>query len=335
MDNSFQILPVDETNAVQAGVLFRSVYGEDFPVRYVYQPELLWQEIQSDRLSPALAFDPEGRPAGYIALFKSAPNPRLWETGNMIVHPDYRATDLADRLLKHYFDPTLCRRDSHDGIFAETVCNHFFTQIAAVKSGLTVCALALDQLAASALAEDAADGRVACVLSFLEFGPPSSPLYLPHPYQELLPRLARTLPARTFLPSAAPLPTSGQTRRIDAYYESARTWKVAVPEIGGDWPEFLASLVAEAQRRQTISLQVTVNAALPCVGDAVGEMRRNGFFLGGLMPRWFGGDGLLMQRVLGKEPDYGAIRLYSPHAKELLAFIRADRETVLAANTTD
>ena len=35
-----------------------------------------------------------------------------------------------------------------------------------------------------------------------------------------------------------------------------------------------------------------------------------------------------MQKVLGKEPDYDGIKLYTAVARELLAFIREDRETV-------
>ena len=47
-----------------------------------------------------------------------------------------------------------------------------------------------------------------------------------------------------------------------------------------------------------------------------------------MAPRWFGPDGVVLQKVLGKEPDFEGIKLYTPTARELLAFIRDDREAV-------
>ena len=39
-------------------------------------------------------------------------------------------------------------------------------------------------------------------------------------------------------------------------------------------------------------------------------LSQRGFFMGGIFPRWFGADGIMMQQVLGKEPEYGGIKLY-------------------------
>ena len=55
-------------------------------------------------------------------------------------------------------------------------------------------------------------------------------------------------------------------------------------------------------------------------------LRQQGYFFGGVLPRWFDGDGLLMQK-LECPPDYDGILLWSDFAKELLEFIRKDRES--------
>ena len=116
--------------------------------------------------------------------------------------------------------------------------------------------------------------------------------------------------------------------RKDDYYEAAGAWRVSVSAIGGGWASTLDELLSEAARRNVISLQVVLSASLPYTGAAVEMMRQRGFFLGGVFPRWFGSDGILMQKVLGKEPDYDGIKLYTAVARDLLAFIREDRETV-------
>jgi hypothetical protein len=96
----------------------------------------------------------------------------------------------------------------------------------------------------------------------------------------------------------------------------------------GDWRLVVDELLHEAGARDVISLQVTLNTAIPCLGAAVEVLRGRGSFLGGLAPRWFGGDGLLMQKAPGREPDFDGIKLNSRTAKDLLALFRVDREEI-------
>ncbi len=328
---SFKLVQIDKFNAGFVGEVFRAAYGDAFPVKYVYRPEAVLEEIRHDRLAALLAVDGEDRAAGYVSVFKSAPNPRLWEAGNLVVVPAYRQTDVGMLLAAAYTDGTLFAKDTCDGLFGETVCCHYFTQVSSIKAGHADFALELDQLDGPSFKDNrTGSARVSCVLNFKEYSPPTDAVYLPPVYEEFLRRLALPLSPRTLLTATAPLPQGTLTRHEDRYYEAARTWKVAVGEIGADWPAFAAGLLAEAKRRGAISLQVTLNAACPAIGAAVEVLRSRGFFFGGLAPRWFGGDGLLMQQVLGIETEYEHIRLYSPTAKELLAYIRADRASVMA-----
>ena len=137
------------------------------------------------------------------------------------------------------------------------------------------------------------------MLSFLENSAPTSPIYLPTIYAPILVKLLQPLQPRIVLHDAAPLPTTGTTQREERYYESVQTWKFFVHSIGADWPDFAAEVVAEAKRRGVVSLQLILNMACPQLDAAVQTLKSNGFFFGGLAPRWFGPDGLLMQQVLG------------------------------------
>lgn len=326
-DDEFKLVPLDETNAGYVGDVFRSIYDYDFPVKDVYHPETLWREVREGRVAATLAFDGQGRPAGYISLFRSAPNPRLWEGGNLIVNPAYKQTCLSSLLFRHYLKPQIREPLNADGFFGEAVCHHYFTQVGCAKSGMSDCAIELDLLDGNSFKDNlAGSGRVACVLNFLEFTRPVAPVYLPQRYVEIVQRLSTPLYPRSFLPADSPLPLGGITTREDRYHEAARTWKVYVREIGGDWRVAVDEMLREADFRDVVSLQVTLNTGIPHLGAAVESMRGRGFFLAGLAPRWFGNDGLLMQKVLGKEPDYDGIKLYSRTAKDLLTHIRADRE---------
>jgi hypothetical protein len=329
-DHTFRIVPVDHANAALVGAVFRSIYGEDFPVKDVYCPQVLANEIREGRVAACLALDEAGHPAGYASLFKNAPNPQLWEAGNLVVDPAYKHTDLSARLFSHYLSSGIDKILDGDGIYGEAVCHHYFTQVGCAKSGMADCAIELDQLDGSSFKDGKAKtDRVSCVLNFLEItAPPAETVYLPQKYAATLENLSRPLKPRSFRESTAPLPAQGITVWEDKHHSSARTWKVSVREVGADWPELLKKFLTEAAERQIVSLQIFLNTACPHISEAINLTRRQGFFLGGLVPRWFGTDGVLVQQVLQKEPDYDGIKLYSQTSRNLLEYIRADREEV-------
>lgn len=335
MEEKFQVVAVDAGNADKVATIFRVLYGEDFPVRDVYQPEVLWREIEAGRLAAALAIDGAKRPVGYISFFTPSPNPRLWEAGNLLVDPDYSHTNVAGMLTGFYFNPQHSELQNCDGIFSQAVCCHYYTQVSGNKAGLVDCALELDLLDGASFKDGKSNKagmpRVSCVLSFKELSNPAvAPQYLPVRYEEKLRQIAAPLRPRKFLPSTEALPLAGDTVRVDKYYELAKSWKVAVSSIGGDWASVVAELLADAKRRDLVSLQVVLNTACPAIGAAIEMLRTQGFFFGGFAPRWFGADGVMMQQLFDSEPDYENTKLYSPEAKDLLAFIRQDKAAVAA-----
>ena len=197
------------------------------------------------------------------------------------------------------------------------------------------CALELDLLDGASFKDGKSNkagmARVSCVLGFMELSDPAlTPQYLPARYEAKLLELAVPLRPRTFLPSTAELPLTGDTIRVDKYYEFAKSWKVAVPRIGADWPLVVTDLLAEAKRRGVVSMQLVLNTACPAIGVATEVLRKQGFFFGGLAPRWFGSDGVMLQQLFDSEPDYEETKLYSQEAKDLMAFIRADKAAVAA-----
>jgi hypothetical protein len=323
---AFRLVPIDRGNAALVGDVFRTAYGDSFPVAYVYQEDALLEEITRGRLAAALALDGDNRAAGYVSMFKNAPNQNLWEAGNLVVVPDYKQTDVSSLLFAAYFNGVLSAGQTSDGLMGEAVCCHYFTQVGNVKAGAADVALELDQLdGPSFIGNHTGSARVSCVLAFLENSAPNSPIYLPAIYAPILAKLLQPLRPRVLLQDAQPLPTTGTTRFDERYYQSVQTRKFFVHSIGADWSCFAADVVAEAKRGGVVSLQITLNMACPQLDTAVQVLKSHGFFFGGLAPRWFGPDGLLMQLVLGQETEYEHIKLYSATAKQILAWIQAER----------
>ena len=332
VDELYQFVAVDCENIRHVATVFRSVYGEDFHVRDVYDPELLWRKIQAGQIVSALAFSADGQPAGYISLFNTAPNPRLWETGNIVVVPRYANTDISLRLFRYYEELISSRAADIDGFFTEAVCSHYFTQISDAESGMVDCGLELDQLDGSSFKDGksnkAGSARVSCLLSFKEKRDHTGPVYVPVRYEGIIRKITDRLRPRDLLLSTTVMPIQGVSTLEERYYPASRTWKISFRNIDSDWTTVVEDIVDQARQRNVISLQITINMALPYIGEAVEVLRGKGFFFGGMAPLWFGTDGLLMQQLFGNEPHYEGMKLYTPMARELLAYIKTDRQTV-------
>ncbi len=102
--------------------------------------------------------------------------------------------------------------------------------------------------------------------------------------------------------------------------------------IGRDWATIVAEGLKEAKRRGVVSLQLGLNTACPAIGAATAVLSKPGFFLGGLAPRRVDADGVVLQQLFDSEPDYEDTKLYSQEAKDLMAFIRADKEKIEGSN---
>lgn len=328
----FHIAAVDRHNAHHVGDVFRSVYGEEFPAKIVYQPEDLYKEIRDGKIMSGLAFNEDEQPAGYVSMYKAAPNPGIWEAGSIVVNPEYKHTSVSQELVYYCRNLISNVATDTDGIFMEAVCSHYYTQVNCAKTGMFDCGIELDQLDGKSFKDGksnrAGTARVSCLFSFMETSDPVSPAYLPAVYDEIVRQVAVPLRRRRFIPSTAEIPDSVKTRIDDKYYPQAATCKIAVHEIGNDWAQAVESMVRDACERGTISLQITLNMAEPHIEKAVDILRKHGFFFGGLIPRWFESDGLLMQRLFNDEPQYEKIKLYTSTAKDLLRFIGNDRESV-------
>ncbi len=326
-DEQFRLVPVGPDNAVLVGAVFRAVYGEDYVDQLVYRPEELLKKIAQGRLAGLLALDNAGRPAGYAALGATAPNPCLWEEKGLIVVPAYNKTD-AGILLACYFGNPAVWPAGVAGVFAAAVCHHYFSQVICAKAGWIASAIQLDLFDAAILHERPAGvGRISCSLFFSLMPPAGGRSYWPSAYRGILSSLAAARREPEGELSTEPLPGVGATDVQVSSVTASRSLTVNVFRIGGDWAAVVDGLAAEARRERLVSVQVFIDTANPAIGAAVELLRARGFFFGGLAPRWFGSDGLLMQRVFA-DTRYDLIKLYPDTAGRLLAFIRSDRLAV-------
>ena len=307
--------------------LFRTVYGDGYPIKTFVDPRLLIEANASGNTISSVARTLKGDIVGHMALFHSAPGERTYELGAGLVHPAYRGGKGIYTGLTLYGQDVTAKRFSIEMVFGEPVCNHIFAQKGIVKLGWISQAIEVDLMPAGAYdKEKSASGRVTALLDFKTLKSKPHTVYLPAIYEESLRLLYGGLDdARDIVLSQEGFSPSIKTEIKTQVFDFAQVARLAVHDAGTDFEGSLDEEEKAVLEKGAIVIQVWLKLSWPWVGQAVDALRKQGYFLGGILPRWFDVDGMLMQKIVGK-PNWEGIQLYSDRAKKILELIKKDWE---------
>lgn len=313
-------------DAVGATACFRTVYGEGYPIKTYLDPEQLAKANADKSVISSVARTAGGQVVGHNALFQSSPYPKIYESGAGVVLPAYRGGGLFERMIEHGIK-VAAPLHGIEMVYGESVCNHPFSQKAVAALGYISMALEVDLMPASAYAkEGSAPGRVAGLLGMCHIAASPHAVYIPQAYAAELDYLyANTPDQRQKRPSQAPPPADSRSRLEARVFPFAQVARLTVHEAGEDLLQEARRAEKEAAGQGCRVFQIWLKLASPWVGASVDALRRDGWFFGGLLPRWFDEDGLLMQKM-HQLPDWEHIVLVSDRAKELGAMARKDWE---------
>jgi hypothetical protein len=306
---------------------FFEVYGDGYPFDTYYVPQKLIAAHEQSDMRSAVAVTARGDIVGFGSLLRHvAANPRLCETGQASVIPDYRAT-MAILCIQECLYALAGADAPVDAIFGEAVSNHQVMQRISLLFGFSETGIELGLMPGTAYGRGSApEERVSTVLTFKILGDTPCDLYLPPVYEAVLADLLPDLPlTRSVHVSTADLPGDAVSDFDVRLFEAVGVLRVMARSAGHDFGDRLARELTLAASKGVLVFQVMVNLGEPWSGRVVDRLREQGFFFGGLLPQWFGTDGLLMQKLAFK-PDCGALTLQSPRSHELLAYIRQDME---------
>jgi hypothetical protein len=304
--------------------LFTEVYGDGYPVKIVYDPEALAAAYAKREYIPFVARTAEGKIVGLTALYRSAPDGELYEIGMTLVLPDYRKTAVTGMLFRHTMKvaPTL---PGVAALFCEAVCNHTHVQRAGTLFKLVETGLEVDLMPAEAYErEESAKGRVSTLDMFRTVISNPHIVHLPKVYGDPLRFIYGGFDdSRVFADSEANFPTEGRTTISTQVFSFAKVARLTVSEAGPDFERVLDGEEGRLRDQDILISQAWLKMSWPWVARAVEILRARGYFFGGALPRWFGEDGLLMQKISGR-PGWEGIQLHSDRAKEILRFIKED-----------
>jgi hypothetical protein len=315
-------------DAPGVAALFHVVYGEEYPVKTYYQPSELIEANRKGDVISCVVRTSGGDIVGHNAMYRIAPCPKVYEGGASLVLPAYRNTaKLFERMV--VLGIKAVPRFGGEGVYGEHVCNHLFTQKAAVSLGNVTMGLEVGLMPAAAYdKEKSAQGRVSSFHGFQTLKPHPHAVHLPQVYDDSLRFIYEGLVDERSLDISTQSPPTGSRSRLTAeIYDYAQVMRITAWELGEDLAEALARPEAEAVARGVEVYQVWLPLAAPWVGWAVDELRGWGWFLGGVLPRWFDEDGLLMQR-LAHTPDWDGMQILTERSQEIVRLVRRDWEAV-------
>lgn len=306
------------------GKLFRTIYGDGYPARHVYEPLELAAALAGGDNYPVVARRPDGKIIGHVALFRSSPYGKLYEAGAGAVLSEHRNAGII-RLLLAFAYERLAPELELEETWGEAVCNHVYMQRTTAAFNHVETALEVALMPAEAYEKErSAAGRVASVAVFRAYRPRPHVVHVPEAYAEVLRFLYAGLDdARTLSPGEADIPPDSVSRVEVGMLPFAGVARMAVARVGGDFESRLDALEKDVLPQSFKVIQVSLGLGRPWIDRAVSALRGRGYFLGGILPRWFDEDALLMQKIIG-DPCWDGIRLFSERAAKILELVRED-----------
>jgi len=304
--------------------LFRSVHGEDYPIKIFYDPVKLIRANQQGDYYSIVGRSSDGEIIGIHNLFRSAPSRAVYEWGVGLVLKEWRGKGVSEAIEQFMIEQVVPKLGMHT-VFGEPVTNHVHMQKRGAKHGFHDTALEVGLMPGEAYSgEGVISHRVSTLLFFRLYRNIPQKIFLPNPYNEALRFLyGNFLSGRTFSESTDMLPRSTVSQSNMELFDFAKVARIAFHETGSDFAERISDLESEAVEKGFVVIQVWLKLTSFWIGEVVKVLHARGFFLGGLIPQWFDDDGLLMQKVLFI-PDFESIQLYSDYSRRIRDLVKSD-----------
>jgi len=309
--------------------LFFSVYGEGYPVKTYLDPDKLREENAAERVISSVARTENGDIVGHNALYNSAPYQGVYESGSGAVHRNYRGGHgIFSRLVTHGMK--VAESFNVELIFGEPVCNHVFSQKLVHGIGAVTMGVEMDLMPAEAYeTEGSAAGRVTSLFALVKTIK-SKPhgVYLPERYAEIMKDLyGEMAKEREIALSVQSLPANVSTRIVTQHFDFARVARLAVWEMGEDFIGKFNEIETDMRDKNVTVIQAWLNIGRPWVGRAVEALKKRGYFFGGVLPRWFDTDGMLMQKLF-HSPYWDDVNLHYERDREIFEMVKKDWKKV-------
>lgn len=346
-DKAFEARQMRPEDAWSVARLVYAIYGGDYHFDFYYLPELFAAKLLQGDVLASVASTPSGEIVGYGAIFRSsAPCDKVFEIGQYLVAPPYRGSLAIVRIQSCLLDTLLPATDI-DMLFGEAICSHRMTQKLGSLARFQETGLELSLMPATLYKQNgrprrskfkSAPGnqektaaqdpvRASALIYFRPQRDARRPLYAPDCYAAEIEWILADMGLERELLVSQPSPVSrldqATTRMEQTFFDQVAVLRCNISAVGRDLLDRLDRLDRVAGERDIATTQMFISLDSPGAATAVQALRERGYFFGGLLPRWFDADGLLMQKI-ATPLRLDRIELYSPRGRTIFDFVAND-----------
>src|SRR5271157_2816179 len=183
---SFEVGLFRPADAEGVARLFRSVHGDDYPIKIFYDPQKLTRANEQGDYYSIVARSKAGEIIGIHNLFRSAPSQNVYEWGVGLVLKDWRGMKVSGAIVHHMLEKVIPELGMHT-VFGEPVTFHVHMQKEAEACGFETTAFEVGLMSGEAYSgEGVTADRVSTLLDFRCYRNIPHAVYLPAPYNEAL-----------------------------------------------------------------------------------------------------------------------------------------------------
>jgi hypothetical protein len=310
-----------------AGVtqLVEGVYGDTYYPRELYNPDEIVHLNEAEKLVSVVALNSARQVIGHYALERPDLG-AVAEASDAIVAPAYRHHHLFEEMR-----PPLREEGKHlglTGLVSYAVTNHPFTQRAEDHFGSRPCGVALGLWPRSFHnMPEALTQRMSFVIYFDYLTPAAHVVHAASPHREMISRIYQQYGISHELCDVAQRVETGDV--VIEHEPEVQTGTIRVRRAGADTAAALRQAceqLCDGCGAKAITLELPLSQ--PEIAEVCRAAEEVGFFFSGLGPAFAAdGDALLMQ-FLTEDLDLSLIEIENPFAKDLLAYVGAERERV-------
>ncbi len=220
----------------------------------------------------------------------------------------------------------------HDlqGIYAEPVTVHTYSQRNDERAGMPVCAVLLGVNPENFHPKDApcVAGQRQSYLRTFRFVRPPAPrtIHVPAPYRQILHKVYASLGVAVSEPAMAG--SAAQESRTSIKVNGRGYGVIEFEQIGLNAAIELAQALRDVRALGAHSVQLSASVDDPGLPLLTNAARELGFFFCGLGPAFGEGGDLFLLQLLSEPLDTGKLQLFTEQTKDLVAFVDSDRRLV-------
>jgi RimJ/RimL family protein N-acetyltransferase len=297
-DITFDIEPLGLTDIVPLIDCVKRCYGESYPNPVMYDPAQLKEVIDSKLMHSVITKLPSGEVIGHCALTFDGPQNTSPEAGKMMVDPNYRGHQIAEKMAQKRIE--IAQSLALPGFWTECVTNHPYSQHEMIAFNAKETGLFIGDMPSTIAMkglENHPDTRMSLLAFYLPIRDRPHTIYLSNNHTTHTQVLAQdlSLDRKIMVSNQA---GRGQTIINTVVNSGIQTANIFVEIIGSD---FLQAVVSQLKSIQTLNL-ASIYLDLPIEQEAASmvfeDLEKCGFFWGSWMPNYSNkGDVVRLQKI--------------------------------------